>query len=408
MTETFARKSPVVRHSAGVTGGRRSQPARVLPAAAALPGTRSHEERITALVLAALLFIGGLFGSLNLAVGGVVRPGAPHWFYAATMTLCMLASVPLLLRQRAGRWPTFALVLLGDLIYVVVALCLYDPAHYATPLMLLFPAFVAASFLGPWELAANMLATVGVCLAALWNSFPNGAELAIQTTVNAGMLDATMVGVFLLRRRIQRLLSATQALSSTDPLTGLWNRRYLVQQATRMWRQARRDGTRVAAMVLDLDHFKRLNDAHGHAAGDAVLLAVAQGLGATVRPTDVLARIGGEELVVLGMVGDTTEAHHLAERLRAAVSESSSGDGHRVTASIGIALTRPVDGEDAADALWRLIDRADAAMYEAKKQGRDRVAAIAVPRPRPALVESPPSEAEPEGQRPGSPTSDVA
>ena len=375
-----------------------------MPAAVTPTSTRRHEERITALALGVLLFIGGVLGSLNLAVGGVVRPGAPQWFYAGTMTLCMLASVPLLLRQRAGRWPTFALVLLGDLVYLVVALCLYDPVHYATPLMLLFPAFVAAWFLGPWELAVNMVVTVGVCLAARWHSYPSGAELAIQTVVNAGMLNATAVGVFLLRRRIQRLLAATDALSSTDPLTGLWNRRYLVQQAPRMWRHARRDGTRVAAMVLDLDHFKRLNDAHGHAVGDAVLLTVATALGATVRPTDVLARIGGEELLVLGMVGDDAEAHHLAERLRAAVSESRTGGGHRVTASIGIALTRPVDGEDATAALWRLVDRADAAMYEAKQQGRDRVAAVPVPRPRPALVEPPSGGGQPEG----SPASDVA
>jgi diguanylate cyclase (GGDEF)-like protein len=167
-----------------------------------------------------------------------------------------------------------------------------------------------------------------------------------------------------------------------------------------MWRQARRDGTQVAAMVLDLDHFKRLNDAHGHAAGDAVLLAVTTALGATVRPADVLARIGGEELVVLGLVGDTAEAHHLAERLRAAVSDSRTGEGHRVTASIGIALTRPVDGEDTTDALWRLIDRADAAMYEAKQQGRDRVATV-VPTPRSALLPR-------SGGRPGARASDVA
>ena len=152
-----------------------------------------------------------------------------------------------------------------------------------------------------------------------------------------------------------------------------------------MWRQARRDGTRVAAMVLDLDHFKRLNDAHGHAAGDAVLRAVAAALAATVRPTDVLARTGGEELVVLGLVGDPDEAAQLAERLRTAVADSRTADGHAVTASIGIALTRPVDGEDATDALWRLVDRADAAMYEAKQQGRDRVASMWVPRARTPL-----------------------
>ena len=140
-------------------------------------------------------------------------------------------------------------------------------------------------------------------------------------------------------------------------------------------------------MVLDLDHFKRLNDAHGHAAGDAVLRAVAGSLTATVRPADVLARTGGEELVVLGLVGDPDEAAHLAERLRTAVAGSRTADGHAVTASIGIALTRPEDGEDATDALWRLVDRADAAMYEAKQQGRDRVASMWVPRARAPLPE---------------------
>jgi diguanylate cyclase (GGDEF)-like protein len=148
-----------------------------------------------------------------------------------------------------------------------------------------------------------------------------------------------------------------------------------------VWRQARREGSRVAAMVLDLDHFKQLNDAHGHAAGDAVLRTVASSLAATVRPTDVLARTGGEEMIVLGLVSDPAEAHRLAERLRAAVRTSRTDDGHSVTASIGIALARPVDGEDAADAMWRLVDRADGAMYEAKQAGRDRVAAV-VPRQR--------------------------
>jgi diguanylate cyclase (GGDEF)-like protein len=161
-------------------------------------------------------------------------------------------------------------------------------------------------------------------------------------------------------------------------------------------------------MLLDLDHFKRLNDAHGHAAGDAVLRAVADSLAATVRPADVLARTGGEELVVLGLVGDAAEAHHLAERLRAAVAACRTDGGHRVTASIGIALTRPVDGEDTTDALWKLIDRADAAMYDAKQQGRDRVAAVT-----PRSVESAPRPVEPllaedAGPLPETPATDVA
>jgi diguanylate cyclase (GGDEF)-like protein len=369
-----------------MTVGRRTDAARGASRAAASAAHRGAEHRVAALTLASLLFLGGLAGSFNLAMGGVVRDGLPRWIYAGTMAICMLTAVPLLLRERAGRWQTFALVLLGDLIYVVVALCLRDPAHYATPMMLLFACFVAAWFLGPWQLAINMVATTVAVLAGMWNNYPSAGDLAIQTAVNAGMLNLTAWGVFVLRRRIERLLAATQALSSTDPLTGLWNRRFLEQQAPRVWRQARREGTRVAAMVLDLDHFKRLNDAHGHAAGDAVLQAVADSLTATVRPTDVLARTGGEEIVVIGLVSDAAEAHHLAERLRAAVSESSTEEGHRVTASIGIALTRPLDGENPADALWKLIDRADAAMYEAKRQGRDRVAAVLVPRPRPAPI----------------------
>nr|WP_246405941.1 GGDEF domain-containing protein [Modestobacter versicolor] len=181
------------------------------------------------------------------------------------------------------------------------------------------------------------------------------------------------------------MLARTLALSSTDPLTGLANRRSLVEQAPRIWRQARRDGQRVAVLVLDLDHFKRLNDAYGHATGDAVLRCVAAALGATVRPPDVLARTGGEELVVLGLVSDPSEARHLAERLRLAVSSSGVGLQCEVTVSIGVALARPGDGEEPGDALWRLVDRADAAMYEAKQHGRDRVVvagAAVVPLPR--------------------------
>jgi diguanylate cyclase (GGDEF)-like protein len=349
--------------------------------------SRGAENRIAALTLALLLVLGGLMGTINLFVSDVLRDGPQRWVYGATMAACILAAVPLVVRRRVTRWNTFGLVLLGDLIYLVVVFCIDDPVRYATPLMLLFPAFVAAWFLGRWELAVNMVVTTVVCLVALWPSYDDPVALGVQVGVSAGMLNAGALGVFVLRRRVQRLLAETQTLSHLDPLTGLFNRRFLVGQAPRMWRQARRDGTRVAAMMLDLDHFKRLNDAHGHAAGDAVLRSVAASLTATVRPTDVLARTGGEEIVVLGLVADPDEAAHLAERLRTAVANSRTADGHAVTASIGIALTRPVEGEDAGDALWRLVDRADAAMYEAKQQGRDRVASMWVPRARAPLPE---------------------
>ena len=384
-TRKIVRRRIVFRHPAAVTGRWEPEP----EGGAGPPGTvtagRGPEHRVAALTLAALLFVGGLMGLSNLFIDGVLRDGAPRWIYGTAMLLCMAAAVPLAVRRRAGRWQTFGLVLLGDLIYLAVVLCIEDPVRYATPLMLLFPAFVAAWFLGPWELGTNMAVTAVVCLLALWPSYESAAGLGVQVVVSAGTLNGGALGVFLLRRRVQRLLDATQALSLLDPLTALSNRRYLVEQAPRIWRQARRDGTRVAAMVLDIDHFKRLNDTHGHAAGDAVLCAVARSLAATVRPADVLARTGGEELVVLGLVGDPDEARRLAERLRLAVADTRTVDGHAVTASIGVAFASPADGENPADALWRLVDRADAAMYEAKQQGRDRVAALGVPHARSPL-----------------------
>ena len=343
---------------------------------------RGAEHRVSAVALAILLLLGGAMGTLNLFVDGVLRTGAPRAVYAATMGLLLLMAGWLLVRRRAGVRTTFALVLLGDLIYVVVALSIEDPLRHSTPLMLLFAAFIAAWFLGPWMLTVHMLLTPVACAIALWDSYDSRAALLIQVVVSAGMLNSASLGVFVLRRRIQRLLAATEAASRVDPLTGLHNRRYLAEQASRVWRQARRDGTRVAAMVLDLDHFKKVNDAHGHAVGDAVLQAVSRSLAATVRPADLLARTGGEEIVVIGMVSDSDEAARLGERLRVAVAEARTDDGHGVTVSIGVALVRPVDGEDAPASLWRLIDRADAAMYEAKRSGRDRVAAVRLPHPR--------------------------
>jgi diguanylate cyclase (GGDEF)-like protein len=342
------------------------------------------ESRLTAWCLAALLGVGAGLGALNLFIDGVLRTGQTRPLYAVTMVALVALGVLLGVRQRVDAATIGALVIVGDVVYVIVAASVTDPLLYAPPLMLLFCCAAAAWFLGPRMLALHMLLVVLACGTALGRSYPDTASLVVQVTVNAAVLDLVTLGVFVLRRRVQRLLSRTLALSSTDPLTGLANRRSLVEQAPRIWRQARRDGQRVAALVLDLDHFKQLNDAFGHATGDAVLRSVAAALGSTVRPPDVLARTGGEELVVLGLVSDPSEARHLAERLRLAVAGSCAGLQHQVTVSIGVALARPSAGEEPTDALWRLVDRADAAMYEAKENGRNRVAVARV-----ALLPSP-------------------
>jgi GGDEF domain-containing protein len=324
-----------------------------------------QESRLVAWCLTALLVAGAALGSLNLAFDGVLRSDQIRVVYAAALGLLLVLGSVLAVVQRVGSRTTAALVVLGDVVYVVAAWSTVDPLMYAPPLMLLLCCGAAAWFLGPRMLAVHMLLVVGACAIAVHGSHPGTAAFVVQVTVNATVLDLVTLGLFLLRRRVQRLLTQSRTLSSTDPLTGLANRRSLIEQAPRIWRQARRDGQRVAALVLDLDHFKRLN--------------------ATVRPPDVLARTGGEEMVVLGLVADPSEARRLGERLRMAVAASGVKQQRPVTVSIGVALTRPVDGEDATAALWRLVDRADAAMYEAKQDGRDRVVvagAGAVPRPR--------------------------
>ncbi|MFQ1000932.1 diguanylate cyclase [Modestobacter sp. SSW1-42] len=342
-------------------------------AAAAPPAGRGHDRRLVAWCLAALLVVGAGLGSVNLLIHGALQDGASRPVYLGTLGVCLLLALVLAVRQRVGETATAALVLVGDVSYVLLAWATSDPLRYAPPLMLLSTCFVAAWFLGGRALAVHMVAVLVACAVVLADSYSSPSALVIAVAASAGMLDVVTLGVFLLRRRVQRLLAETQELSSTDPLTGLANRRSLVDQSPRVWRQARRDGQRVAALVLDLDHFKQLNDAFGHGVGDEVLRAVSVALAASVRPPDVLARTGGEELVVLGLVSDPDEARRLAERLRRAVAGCGAGRPWRVSASIGAALAHPADGEDPVDALWRLVDRADAAMYVAKEGGRDQV-----------------------------------
>ena len=343
------------------------------PPAAAPPAGRGTDRRLVAWCLAALLLTGAALGSVNLLIDGALREGTSRPVYVGVLGVGVLLAVALALRQRVGERATVALVLVGDVSYVVLAWATSDPLRYAPPLMLLSTCFVAAWFLGARGLAVHMVVVLVACAVVLADSYPSLGALVVPVAASAGMLDVVTFGVFVLRRRVQRLLTATQELSSTDPLTGLANRRSLVDQSPRVWRQARREGQRVAALVLDLDHFKRLNDAFGHAVGDEVLRGASAALAASVRPPDVLARTGGEELVVLGLVSDPDEARRLAERLRRAVAGCGAGRPWQVTASIGVALAHPADGEDPVDALWRLVDRADAAMYAAKEGGRDRV-----------------------------------
>lgn len=164
----------------------------------------------------------------------------------------------------------------------------------------------------------------------------------------------------------------------TDMLTGWNNRRYLTVRLGEELARARRDGTRLVCLMLDIDHFKRVNDTWGHAAGDAVLRELAQRVESEVRASDVAARYGGEEFVILLPDTDVDAAARLAERVRTAIAGSPirlpNGETVTITASIGIAEARPGQQDKDLKTLGdSLIARADVALYAAKSAGRDQV-----------------------------------
>lgn len=168
-----------------------------------------------------------------------------------------------------------------------------------------------------------------------------------------------------------RLFREVERLSTTDPLTGLHNRRHFDIRASIEFERSMRYGLELSAMMLDLDHFKQVNDTRGHAAGDIVLADVAAVCMSTLRASDLEARYGGEEFCFLLPETGSQDAAALAERLRAAIAGlrfAAGADEFSVTASLGVTER---DGEH--DTVEALLRRTDEALYAAKSAGRDRV-----------------------------------
>ncbi|KFC63829.1 Response regulator PleD (With diguanylate cyclase and response regulator receiver domains) [Bosea sp. LC85] len=172
------------------------------------------------------------------------------------------------------------------------------------------------------------------------------------------------------QRELMRVNLELERLTRIDGLTGLGNRRYFDEYLAAEWKRCLRTQHPLSVLMIDVDHFKRYNDAYGHLAGDEVLKQVANVIqGGCSRSTDLAARFGGEEFVVILTDVSQDGARHVAERLVQGVRDLSIAHGTgRVTISVGMATTMPHEGGEPA----KLVNAADLALFRAKNEGRDR------------------------------------
>ncbi|NUR27765.1 MAG: GGDEF domain-containing protein [Catenulispora sp.] len=211
-----------------------------------------------------------------------------------------------------------------------------------------------------WDRESVLLDVVELCL---------GVTVAIACGLNLALLVLALPPVVLLQRSL--LHAQLQAAARTDAKTGLLNAAAWQREADTEIVRARRTGESLALLIIDIDHFKRVNDRHGHLVGDQVLVGVAATLRSQLRDYDVVGRFGGEEFVVLLPRADVHEARRVAERLRSRIGRMAIPVDDAmitVTISAGVAIMT-VHGDD----LIELLAAADLALYRAKELGRDRI-----------------------------------
>lgn len=171
-------------------------------------------------------------------------------------------------------------------------------------------------------------------------------------------------------RELQEALQREQAAARSDELTGLCNRRHFLSLAEPLFQAADRYQQPLSLVMMDVDHFKRVNDRHGHPTGDRALQAIAQCAATRLRSADLLARYGGEEFILLLPGTDAAQAMTVAEAIRTAVAERAlAGDRGRVALSVSAGIA---ERQARGDTLMAMIRRADEALYAAKAAGRNR------------------------------------
>lgn len=280
---------------------------------------------------------------------------------------------------------TFALALFG-ISAILLAYGIAPATRTAGLLLLCLLLVFNMQQLEPRQIALAAFGSLGMLaalLAGMWALASRDLDLRVEA-LNLGMAGVLMpvlsaVGAQVRRVRLRQLaqkaelartLEQLRELSTHDGLTGLWNRRRMLDALEDEGRRSRRSGRRHAVALLDIDWFKRINDQHGHAVGDAVLRDFAALGRQTLRATDGFARWGGEEFLLLMPETTTEQAVTALSRLRAALQAHDWG---RHAAGLAVSFSAGVTVQATEDDLNRLLERADQALYHAKSAGRDRV-----------------------------------
>ncbi|HZW26075.1 MAG TPA: GGDEF domain-containing protein [Gallionella sp.] len=293
------------------------------------------------------------------------RRSAPRWQYFVPVVLAMLMAA-LLADDIRGRFAWGGLIFGFQLVLIARVLLTDKETRAGRAWRLLFGGLIV------------MLLVLGLRAAAALSGYaefaqpqnaiaPHPVQIVSFIAIMATVLVGSVGFILMVKERTDR---EVLELAMTDSLTGIPNRRALMELSEHAL--ARRGSSPMALMMIDVDHFKRINDTHGHPAGDAVLRQVARLLSGRLRGGDVLGRYGGEEFCVLAPDTDAEGARTLAESLRDIISfrplHTERGE-LSVTVSIGVACCP----DDSARELKDLLAEADAALYAAKEAGRNRV-----------------------------------
>ena len=320
------------------------------------------DELVRSRALGGLYMCGGL-----LALGAFALPGSGDLASVPVLLIGgIAAAVGLVVLAFPRLMPPslFAAVVAFGTVLISLGVYFTHATGSVCALLYVWSAFDAAYFLSRREAIAQ-LAFIGVGYGTALALVP-GEVRAARWLLLMGTVIAAAALVGLLRARMARLVERLSDASRTDPLTGLLNRRGFEELMDVEIARARRSGRPLSVLIADLDHFKRLNDRGGHAAGDAALRRFAAVARSCCRRVDVLGRLGGEEFALLLPDADAERAFLVAERLRCGFADANSGKGG-TTVSVGVASASATHPDREA-----LMKAADQALYGAKALGRDR------------------------------------